>query len=170
MSDLASVWDEAAQDAPAWVTWSDLRRCHIRIDALFDDTLRSLPAAENFTAGENVPPCPVAARYSPAMLEWVEYGAFAMFPTRTSFIENSEVADRFVCYLTEYLVRNADGLRFNVPANGPPVYEKIGPSVCYGYTSAVDNPVDMLLSMIEHGDGFADDITDRVEEYHDSKA
>ncbi len=66
-------------------------------------------------------------------------------------------ADQFMCYLTEYLVRNAGGLTVNVPGNGTSVNDGIGPSVCYGYTSEVDNQVDMLLPIIEHGDGFTVD-------------
>ncbi|WP_433635505.1 hypothetical protein [Nocardia sp. CA-120079] len=170
MADLASVYDAAAQDTPEWDAWADLRRCYTQIDTLFDETLPAVPTAEDFTIGESVPPRPAAGRYTPAMLEWVEYGAFALLPTREALADNAETADQLVCYLTEYLIRNADGLRFNVPGNGTPVYDGIGPSVCYGYTSAVDNPVDMLLSMIEHGDGFTDDISDRIDDYTDSKA
>ncbi|WP_041560388.1 hypothetical protein [Nocardia farcinica] len=148
---------------------SDLRRCHVQIDALFDETLPALPVSERFIVGESVPPRPAAGRHSSDMLEWVECGAFAVFPTADALVDKADIADRFVCYLTEYLVRNADALRLNVPGNGPPVYPEIGPSVCYDYTSAVDNPVDMLLSMVEHGDGFADEIADRIEEYRDVK-
>jgi hypothetical protein len=170
MADLASVYDAAAQVAPEWGEWADLRRCFTQIDRLFDETLRAIPVAKDFTIGESVPPCPVVGRYAPEMLEWVEYGAFALFPTRKALEDNAEVADQLVCYLTEYLVRNAGGLTVNVPANGTPVYDGIGPSVCYDYTSDVDNPVDMLLSMIEHDAGFTDDIADRIDDYRDSGA
>ncbi|MGY1965535.1 hypothetical protein ACW9HH_14930 [Nocardia gipuzkoensis] len=170
MADLASVYDAAAQVAPEWGEWADLRRCYTQIDALFDETLPAIPVAEDFTIGENVPPRPAAGRYTPDMLEWVEYGAFRLFPTREALEDNGAIADQIVCYLTEYLVRNAGGLTVNVPANGTPVYDGIGPSVCYGYTSDVDNPVDMLLSMIEHGEGFTDEIDDRIDDYRDSGA
>ncbi|WP_249644517.1 hypothetical protein [Nocardia sputi] len=170
MADLASVYDATSQDIPEWNAWADVRRCHIQIDALFDETLAAVPVAEEYTIGESVPLRPAAARYTPDMLEWVEYGAIAVFSTPKALSDNADTADQFVCYLTEYLVRNAGGLTVNVPGNGTPVYDGIGPSVCYDYTSDVDNPVDMLLSMIEHGDGFTDDIADRIDDYRDSGA
>ncbi len=58
MADLASVYDAAAQDAPEWDAWADVRRCHIQIDALFDDTLAAVSVAEDYTIGESVPPRP----------------------------------------------------------------------------------------------------------------
>ncbi|MGY2119146.1 hypothetical protein ACW9HR_35085 [Nocardia gipuzkoensis] len=170
MADLASVYDAEAQLAPEWGEWADLRRCYTQIDTLFDETLPAVPVAEDFTTGESVPPRPAAGRYTPHMLEWVEHGAFALFPTQEALEDNAVTADQLVCYLTEYLVRNAGGLIVNVPANGTPVYHGIGPSVCYDYTSEVDNPVDMLLTMIEHGEGFTDDIADRIDDYCDSGA
>ncbi|MBF6066277.1 hypothetical protein IU500_31745 [Nocardia terpenica] len=168
MADLASVYDEAAQDTSEWIAWDDPRRSFIQIDTLFDETLPALPVADDAALGETVPPRPQAPRYSPAMLEWVEYAAFALFPTRKALATNTDAADQFVCYLIEYLVRNAGGLRFNVPGNGSPVYDGFGPSVCYNYASSVDNPVDMLLTISEHGEGFADDIITRAEDCADS--
>ncbi|MGY2115580.1 hypothetical protein ACW9HR_16885 [Nocardia gipuzkoensis] len=170
MADLTSVYDAAAQHAPEWDAWADVRRCHIQIDALFDETLAAVPVAEEYTIGESVPPRPAAARYTPDMLEWVEYGAIALFPTPKALTDKADAADQLVCYLTEYLIRIAGGLAVNVPGNGTPIYEGVGPSVCYDYTSEVDNPVDMLLTLIEHGTGFTDDIADRVDDYRDSGA
>ncbi|WP_280478849.1 hypothetical protein [Nocardia asiatica] len=104
------------------------------------------------------------------MLEWVEYGAIALFPSPKALIDKADVADQLVCCLTEYLIRIAGGLAVNVPGNGTPISEGVGPSVCYDYTSEVDDPVDMLLALIEHGTGFTDDIADRVDDYRDSGA
>ncbi|MGF6881728.1 hypothetical protein ABH933_001239 [Nocardia sp. GP40] len=168
MADLAEVYDEAAQDAPDWIEWDDQRRCFLQIDQLFDTSLPASSAAQNIATGKTVPPWPQVPRYSHEMLIWVEQAAFALFPNQKALADNTDVADRVVCYLVEYLVRKAGGLRMNVPGNGTPVYTGFGPSVCYSYTSEVDNPVDMLVSIGEHGDGFAEDITARVEDYTDS--
>ncbi|MEV6432242.1 hypothetical protein [Nocardia sp. NPDC051463] len=62
--------------------------------------------------------------------------------------ENRYLADQFITYIGEWMVRRAEGVWFNSPQNGAPIFDQYGPAVGYRWSQESTNDFLILLFMM----------------------
>lgn len=147
--------DQAAQDDPEWVAWSQPQRLTGAIDKLFTETLPRVPTDWTDHTGDAIGPMPQGvAPYSREMVDyWLKKAFNYLIPDDDALYErdNADLANQFVCYIGEYFVRYCRGTWVNDPE--AKLLYPFGPSICYDWTDDADYPVNMLFDAAET-DGF----------------
>ncbi|MTL11957.1 hypothetical protein GL307_10055 [Nocardia seriolae] len=118
-------FDREAQRSPAWLAWSDRAAIEARIETLFTDSLPRLEAARG---GETRPP--VDDRFSEDTFDWV------------------------VSLIGEWMVRGVEGIWFNSPDDGAPIFDLFGPAIGYRWSreSANDLLVPLFMMAVNSDD------------------
>ncbi len=153
--------DEQAQYDSEWMQWAGPQRLSGQVEALFTTTLAPAWGGAVVSADD---------RFADEILYRIEDVFEQFFPDYRSLTApgNREIADRFCAYIGEVFAHRAGGLWVNVPGGGEPVYERIGPSVSFGYTDDVVNVVQSLLTAVEYGIGdVITEIYDHTVDYAD---
>lgn len=145
-SDLDPGWfDGDAQQSAAWLAWSDQVAIDARIEALFTETLPRLEAVQGSGGRPSLDD-----RFSAAAFDWIvslidaavlgEDGRYAP--------ENGVLAEQFITYIGEWMVRRVEGVWFNSPENGAPIFDGYGPAVGYRWSQESTNDFLVLLFMM----------------------
>ncbi|MFE3260224.1 hypothetical protein [Nocardia sp. NPDC059229] len=145
-SDLDPGWfDDDAQQSAAWLAWSDQAAIDARIETLFTETLPRLEAVQGSEGRPSLDD-----RFSAAAFDWIvslidtavlgEDGRYAP--------ENGYLADQFITYIGEWMVRRVEGVWFNSPQNGAPIFDRYGPAVGYRWSQESTNDFLVLLFMM----------------------
>lgn len=146
--------DQAAQNDPEWIVWSQPEHIAAEVDRLFTETLPRVPADWKKPSGEGVGSMPEGVdRYSEEMtLHWIIYVFDYFFPDEDALYEPelAEVENQFICYIGDYFVRHCDGRWINEPSSS--VRYPFGPSIGYDWTRTIDNPEDLLYMAVCDGD------------------
>lgn len=146
--------DQAAQNDPDWIVWSQPERVAEQVDMLFTETLPRVPADWTKPSGELAGPMPEGLdRYDPDLKSgWLVDVFDYFFPDDDSLYEpeNAEVLDQFVCYIGEYLVRECDGRWVNDPEAR--IFGNFGPTIRYSWDEEIDYPLNLLFEAVEASD------------------
>lgn len=129
-------FDSEAQQSEAWLAWSDRAAVDARIETLFTATLPRLEAGRN---SANHPP--LDDRFSAAAFDRIAslIDAAVLDEDGTYAPENNHLADQFITYIGEWLVRRLEGVWFNSPDNGAPIYDGYGPAIGYRWSQESEN-------------------------------
>ncbi|MFE3224007.1 hypothetical protein [Nocardia sp. NPDC059228] len=145
-SDLdPGLFDSDAQQSAAWLAWSDQAAIDARIETLFTQTL---PRLEAVRGNEGRPS--LDDRFSAAAFDWiVSLIDAAVFGEDGRYApENGYLADQFITYIGEWMVRRVEGVWFNSPENGAPIFDQFGPAVGYRWSQESANDFLVLLFMM----------------------
>ncbi|RMI33627.1 hypothetical protein [Nocardia stercoris] len=145
-SDLdPGFFDADAQQSADWLAWSDPAAIDARIERLFTETLPRLEAAQ---VGESRPT--LDDRFSAAAFDRVVSLIEAAVRSEDGRYtpENDYLADQFITYIGEWMVRRVDGVWFNSPENGAPIFDGYGPAVGYRWSQEWANDLLVLLFMM----------------------
>ncbi|MFF2554872.1 hypothetical protein ACFVUS_27980 [Nocardia sp. NPDC058058] len=138
-------FDADAQQSAAWRAWSTPEAIDARIDRLFTETLPRLEAVRGTDGRPSLD-----GRFSVAAFDWI-----------TSLIdiavrgedgrydpENAALADQFITYIGEWMVQRVEGVWFNSPGNGAPIFDRYGPAVGYRWSQESTNDLLAPLFMM----------------------
>ncbi|MFF0611397.1 hypothetical protein ACFYUD_22320 [Nocardia tengchongensis] len=138
-------FDRDAQQSESWLAWSDRTAIEARIDALFTETL---PRLESIRGSEGRPP--LDDRFTAGVFDWIvslidtavldEDGQYSP--------ENNDLADQFITYVGEWMVRRVEGVWFNSPDDGAPIFDGFGPAIGYRWSPESTNDSLVLLFMM----------------------
>ncbi|WP_433593635.1 hypothetical protein [Nocardia sp. CA-145437] len=144
-------FDSDAQQSADWLAWSDQAAIDDRLESLFGETLPRLEAVRGSDGRPSLDD-----RFSVAAFDWVvslidvavqdEDGHYAA--------ENSDLAEQFITYVGEWMVRRIEGVWFNSPGNGVPILDGFGPAIGYRWSqeSANDLLVPLFMMAVEADD------------------
>ncbi|MFF0632194.1 hypothetical protein ACFYTS_06790 [Nocardia sp. NPDC004151] len=144
-------FDDDAQQSAEWLAWSDQAAIDGRLESLFGETLPRLEAVRG-TDGRPA----LDDRFSAAAFDWVvslievavldEDGRYG--------VENGYLAEQFITYVGEWMVRRIEGVWFNSPGNGVPILDGFGPAIGYRWSqeSANDLLVPLFMMAVEADD------------------
>ncbi|MFD7841751.1 hypothetical protein ACFV4K_02260 [Nocardia sp. NPDC059764] len=145
------LFDGEAQQSAAWLAWSDRAAIDGRIEALFGETLPRLEAARG---GDGRPS--LDDRFSAGAFDWVvsQIDAAVLDENGRYIAENSYLAQQFITYIGEWMVRRVEGVWFNSPGNGMPIFDGFGPAIGFRWSqeSANDLLVPLFMMAVEADD------------------
>ncbi|MGW4354238.1 hypothetical protein ACWELJ_19340 [Nocardia sp. NPDC004582] len=155
-----------------WLAWSEQTAIDGRIEALFGETLPRLEAAR----GSDARPA-WDDRFSTAAFDWVVslIDAAVLDADGQYLTENDCLADQFITYVGEWMVRRVEGVWFNSPGNGDPIFDGFGPAVGYRWSqeSANDLVVSLFMMAVAADDApyayFVDLLYGRALEFADER-
>ncbi|MGV9482385.1 hypothetical protein, partial [Gordonia aichiensis] len=145
-SDLdPGFFDADAQQSVAWLAWSDPAAIDARIERLFTETLPGLEAVRGTEGRPSLDD-----RFSVAAFDWITAQIeFAVRGEDGQYApENDHLADQFITYIGEWMVRRVEGVWFNSPGNGAPIFDQYGPAVGYRWSPESTNDLVALLFMM----------------------
>lgn len=138
-------FDSDAQQSAAWLAWSDRAALDARVEALFSETL---PRLEAVRGSEGRPS--LEDRFSTAAFDWVVslIDVAVQDEDRRYAAENGYLAEQFITYVGEWMVRRVEGVWFNSPGNGVPIFDEFGPAIGYRWSQESSNDLLALLFMM----------------------
>ncbi|WP_040809886.1 hypothetical protein [Nocardia concava] len=143
-------FDSEAQQSEAWLAWSDRTAVDARIETLFTETLPRLEAAQG-TENRPLPDDRFSATAFDRIVSLVEAAVLDENGSYTP--ENDHLADQFITYIGEWLVRRIEGVWFNSPDNGAAIYDGYGPAIGYPWSQESENDLlALLFTMAVHSD------------------
>ncbi|GAB0106251.1 hypothetical protein JMUB6875_52350 [Nocardia sp. JMUB6875] len=143
-------FDSDAQQSEAWLAWSDRTAVDARIETLFTETLPRLEAERN-----NGNPSLPDGRFSAAAFDRVVFLIESAVLDEDGIYtpENDYLADQFITYIGEWLVRRVEGVWFNSPENGTTIFDGYGPAIGYRWSAESENDLlALLFTMAVHSD------------------
>ncbi|MEU2014098.1 hypothetical protein [Nocardia sp. NPDC019302] len=125
-----------------WAEWIAPQRMELQIQKFLTETLPDVH-----------PELSLCPWWEPPLLYRICDQLPEVFPDTETLVatENQDAADQLIRFLGELFVRCAGAGWINIPGNGSVLYDRIGPSLHFGYTDIVVNPVYLAVTVADDG-------------------